>query len=475
MAKNYFFLFSYQEWPMATCLEIIENQLVTGDSATLIDLTGKYKSEHEFPIADRLKIAIVSMRLRKSKIYLNLLEKYEPNFEVLEDKSGPRLTPSAILIALADEVAYLELIAVVREAEPSRERYADRLRKYRQTFLDTYSAALRILNTEKVDHVYLYNGRFLQERAVWEACRFLQIPIVFYEKFNPFWKNRYFLFKNPTHSPSYRSSIMLNFGRNLFSTDIRRYQSVGNAWFENRMLGKTQDYTSKQNNLVQHRFTKPFVVFFHSSEDELITTDLQSKTWGNQISALNSLVDVLKEIGGKNLMIRAHPNLLHKSANEIGIWKSLGARLELEYSWITFVDSESDVSSYQLIMDAESVVTVGSTIGVEAAYWGKKSILMGRAFHEEMGITMNPENKVQLRQLLELEITKEDLETRKLSALDFAVFHELGGTKFSSVDYRLKSNRDDYHFRGFVMRQPRVVSLLMRLDSFLRKVLKNAY
>jgi hypothetical protein len=475
MDNNYFFLFSYQEWSMATCLEIIEAQLNYGNAASLIDLTGKYKSENEFPIADRLKLVIVGMRLRKSKIYLNLLEKYEPNFKVLEDKSGPRLTPSAILIALADEVAYLELIAVVREAEPSRERYSDRLCKYRQTFLDTYFAASRILNTARVDRVYLYNGRFLQERAVWEVCRILQIPVVFYEKFNPSWKNRYFLFENPTHSPSYRSSIMLDFGRNIFSTDIRRYQTVGNTWFENRMLGKTQDYTSKQNNLVQHSFTKPFVVFFHSSEDELITTDLQSKTWGNQISALNSLVEVLEEIGGKNLIIRAHPNLLHKSANEIGLWKSLGARLELEYPWITFVDSESDVSSYQLIMDAESVVTVGSTIGVEAAYWGKKSILMGRAFHEDMGITMNPENKVQLRELIELELNNEDLETRKFCALDYAVFHDLGGTQFSSVVYRLKNNRDDYRFMGFVMRQPRVVSLLMRLDSFLRKVLKNAY
>ena len=88
---------------------------------------------------------------------------------------------------------------------------------------------------------------------------------------------------------------------------------------------------------------------------------------------------------------------------------------------------------------------------------------------------MNPRNKIQLRELLELELTKEELEARKFCALDYAVFHELGGTEFSSVDYRLKNNRDDYHFRGFVMRQPRVVSLLMRLDSFLRKVLKNAY
>ena len=475
MENNCFFQFSYQEWSMATCFEIVEDQLKSGKSASLVDLTGKYKSEHEFPIADRLKVAIIAKRLRKSEIYSILLNEYGSDFKVIEDIAGPVLTPNATVMALANEVAYLELIAVAREAEPSREKYSNRLRKYHQTFLDTYYAALRILSTAKFDNVYLYNGRFLQERAVWEACLFLQVPVIFYEKFNPSWKNRYFIFKNPTHSPSYRSSIMLDFGRKLSNTDIELYETVGNTWFKHRKLGKTQNYTSKQNHSIQHNFAEPFVVFFHSSEDELITTDLQSKTWGNQISALNSLVEVLKNIGGKNLVIRAHPNLLHKSKNEIELWKSLGTKLESEYSWVTFVDSESEISSYQLIMYAESVVTVGSTIGVEAAYWGKKSILIGRAFHEDMGITLNPENKVQLRKLLELEITEEDLEARKFCALDYAVFHELGGVEFSNVEYRLTKNKDEYHFRGFVMRQPRVVSLFMRIDSILRKALKNAH
>jgi hypothetical protein len=212
------------------------------------------------------------------------------------------------------------------------------------------------------------------------------------------------------------------------------------------MLGITQDYTKKQKDVIPLNFAKPFVVFFHSSEDELITTDLQSKTWGNQISALTSLVKVLEVITGLNLIIRAHPNLLHKSKNEIELWRSLGAGLEAKYSWISFVDSDSSISSYGLIMQAESVVTVGSTIGVEAAFWGKKSILIGRAFHESMGITLNPENRDQLREMLEKEFTQDEVSERRSRAIDYAVFHELGGNKFSNVTFQGKELKSDIEY-----------------------------
>jgi hypothetical protein len=169
---------------MATCLEVMKHQLYSGFGATLIDLTGKYRFEYEFPIADRFKIMLVRTRLKKSKIYTTLRSEYPTKFRVLSDSPNFESKPGAALTNLAAEVAYLELIAVVREAEPSRDKYKNLLRKYEQTFIHTYLGAMAILNREKVDSVYLYNGRFLQERAVWEACVFLQIPIIFYEKFN---------------------------------------------------------------------------------------------------------------------------------------------------------------------------------------------------------------------------------------------------------------------------------------------------
>ena len=148
----------------------------------------------------------------------------------------------------------------------------------------------------------------------------------------------------------------------------------------------------------------------------------------------------------------------------------MGAELAANHSWISFVDSDSSISSYGLLMQAESVVTVGSTIGVEAAFWGKKSILIGRAFHENMGMTLNPENRVQLREMLEIELNQNEISKRRSRALDYAVFHELGGNKFSNVEYIIRKQKDQYNFGRLILRQPLMASALTRLDTPMRKI-----
>jgi hypothetical protein len=87
-----------------------------------------------------------------------------------------------------------------------------------------------------------------------------------------------------------------------------------------------------------------------------------------------------------------------------------------------------------------------------------------------MGITLNPENKDQLREMLETEFTQDEISERRFRALDYAVFHELGGNKFLNVEYSTWKSRDRYNFGRLVLRQPIIASALMRLDKIMRKV-----
>jgi hypothetical protein len=135
------------------------------------------------------------------------------------------------------------------------------------------------LQSKKPDTVFLYNGRFLQERAVADCCASLGIKVVYFERFNPEWKTRYFLFEQSTHSPSYRSQIMQDYGLSLQSSSPEEFQSVGGKWFKDRQLGVSQNFTRYQNQKPILDTLGDYVVFFHSSEDELITTDLTSISW----------------------------------------------------------------------------------------------------------------------------------------------------------------------------------------------------
>jgi len=466
--SNYFFTFNYQNWPLAATLEIMLEQLENKKTVTWIDLTGQFTASHGFPLADRLHYKITRNRIRKSGLTNKLNLVYINNFRSCNISKD--ISVSNLVSGIASEVAYLELIAMVREAEPSKEEYRLKLKQYRETYLKVYFASIKILENKKVEKVYLYNGRFLQERAVWDACIFLGITVIFFEKFHPNWTDRYFLFENPTHSPEYRGSVMQNFGERLEKENPKLFLEAGSNWFENRILGKTQDFTSKQIANDTSSFGRPFAVFFHSSEDELITTDLVSKSWGNQISALLALVKVLDDERIYSLIVRAHPNLLHKSPKEVALWRKLGKELEAKHKWIKFVDSESSINSYGLVKSSEFVVTVGSTLGVEAAYLKKKSILLGRALHESMGITLNPEDEKDLADFIRMDLQNQDLQLRYNRSLYYATFNEFGGSMFSRLECKCGNRGPFYAYGDFLIQQSLYVSILMRLDTALRKV-----
>ncbi len=469
MGSDYFFTFNYQNWTLAATLEIMLELLENKKNVTWVDMTGRLAKSHEFPIADRLHYKIIRNRIRKSGLINKSNLVYKNKFKSIYMNKD--IAKNSRVQKIASEVAYLELIAMVREAEPSKEEYKLKLKQYQETYLRVYFETIKILENEKIEKVYLYNGRFLQERAVWDACIFLGITVVFFEKFHPNWIDRYFLFEKPTHSPEYRGSVMQDFGERLEKENPQLFLEAGSKWFENRILGKTQDFTSKQISENTFSFKRPYVVFFHSSEDELITTDLVSQAWGNQISALLALVEVLDAEDRYCLIIRAHPNLLHKSPREIAIWRNLGKELESKYEWVRFVNPESSINSYGLVKGSEFVVTVGSTLAVEAAYLRKKSILLGRSLHESMGITLNPEDRDDLVTFIRMDLRDQDLQLRYRRSLFYATFNEFGGSKFSRLECKDGKRGPFYTHDNFLIQHSLYVSLFMRLDTALRKVI----
>ena len=59
---------------------------------------------------------------------------------------------------------------------------------------------------------------------------------------------------------------------------------------------------------------------------------------------------------------------------------------------MTILGPLSPVSSYQLLLNCEKSVTFMSTIGVEATYWGKPSIILSNALYKGIGAVYEPKN-----------------------------------------------------------------------------------
>jgi hypothetical protein len=471
------FSFRSQDWALASTLEIVSHELELGSHVHWAFWLDNLSFPRELPLSEKLTSIYLKNEIQSAKLLKLLMNlSKEGQFEFLYKPDSSNFSvglPNEIV----DIASYLELISRIRESKPQKSSYKRLVKKLDRSYIETYRAATQVLQSKKPDTVYLYNGRFLQERAVADCCASLGIKVVYFERFNLEWKTRYFLFEQSTHSPSYRSQIMKDYGLSLQSSSPEEFQSVGGKWFKDRQLGISQDFTRDQNQKPILDTLGDYVVFFHSSEDELITTDLTSISWGSQMEAINQLVKVLEDLKNLKLVIRIHPNLKYKSQREILEWKEFEEYLSREYEWIHFLNHENRTNSYDLIIGAKNVVTVGSTIGVEAAYLGKRSILIGRAFHEEMGITFNPVNSEELRRYLTIDLTEEENYNIRNGALSYANFHKSGGQEFRYVKYASLPFRR-YFWHDVSLAPPIFIRAIFRIESKVRsfsRVISNVF
>lgn len=466
------FNFRNFDWCLSTSIEIIRRELERNASVDWAYWDTGLSFPREFPIAEKIRVLQIHRNIRTHR-FLNLVKSgiSSGSLSFLKFDAQP-VNQTGEIQSKARTAAYLELISRVREAHPNKENYRQILLKLENCYTKTYLKTMSELKKKRPDRVYIYNGRFLQERAVADYCNSAEIPIIYFERFNPSWKERYFLFMKDTHSPRYRSKIMMEFGNRIQIDSHERFVELGAEWFSERQKGITQPFTKYQNVDFTNGRSRPFFVFFHSSEDELITTDLTSETWGSQMQALRKLVNTMHKLGTHDLIVRMHPNLRFKSVVEIEIWRKLADELTFAHSWISFLSPESPINSYSLINESTAVVTVGSTIGVEAAFMLKPSILIGRAFHEEMGITLNPADSLELLLLLSSDFSKLEFESRRLNAMKYAIFHATGGVEFQDVKLQKPALRN-YDFLGVNLSNSLMVKLFMKLELHRIKVVKS--
>lgn len=103
----------------------------------------------------------------------------------------------------------------------------------------------------------------------------------------------------------------------------------------------------------------------------------------------------------------------HMAKNYLGKYSSLkGTAIHL-------IPPDSKVSTYALMMSASKTLTFGSTVGIEATYWGKVSILYGKSFYMDFDATHNPGD---FESLIEALISKGIGPKPKANTLPFAFY-----------------------------------------------------
>jgi hypothetical protein len=345
-------------------------------------------------------------------------------------------------------------------------------RNYIRLYSRVFQFAINYLEEKRPDHIVLFNGRFVEERAFWDAAISQGIRVKFYETFLDTWTDRYQLFNEPTHSPSYRGKLMLDFGAQLLESDSSLFLQEANKFFNSRVNGGGNKFTMAQEVSTSYSTDRPIVSFFHSSQDELVMVGLVDDFWTSQEMAVLETVKILKEIGGIQLILRIHPHLLHKAKEEITRWNTFGNMLARQYDWFKFIPAHSASNTYDLIKASDLIITCASTVGVEASFFGKPSILLGRAFHESMGITHNPKSSVELKGLILKDFTKKELEKSKLESLKYGAFLSLGGRRFVHV-VTTGSSHQSYEYKGVNISKLILVRVIQKCEIHVKRFKKK--
>ena len=300
----------------------------------------------------------------------------------------------------------------------------------------------------KPDQVLIYNGRLFENRLFYDIAKSMGIEFVSLEgvggHIEPYKKIR-FVGEWPLNIELYGRMVEDLWKQSPQSLEEKTRQA--STFYEKRRNGilvfDTRVYTKdQQKDLLPEGFDPSVtnIAIYNSSQDEIAALGDEWQK-GNLFPSQYEAIEFMLQHANPDIhfYLRIHPNLkgvTHKAHMEL---YDLG-----KYPNITIIPPESKVSSYALMDACDKVVTFGSSTGVEASYWGKPSILVGRSFYEMTGACYHMKSRDELVSAINNDLPAKD----QLGALKYAYFvldrqYSVDESNFD-IDVRYRHMRWDF-------------------------------
>lgn len=216
-------------------------------------------------------------------------------------------------------------------------------------------------------------------------------------------------------------------------------EKIGRLFFENRrnaIASGDKIYVKDQiKGLMPKEWdkSKENIVIFNSSEDEFCAVGKEwdaLKLFENQIAGISAICEHYKDDKTKHFTLRIHPNLnnLH--------YKYHTDLYRLNYPNLTVIPAWERISSYSLLDAADKIIVFGSTMGIEAAYWGKPVICLAAAFYVSFNICYAPKDRNALWSIIDNKNLVPLYSDRILSYGYYIMCNAHEKTKYIPVDYK---------------------------------------
>ncbi len=328
-----------------------------------------------------------------------------------------------------------------------------------RSFLSVHAEMRQLLHDSAASHVFAYNGRFLLERAAVLAGFESGAAVFCYD--NAGSDCDYEIQRDTIHDWSRLQDRIKQISARLGEESDLTY---GKSWFESRRNHSDPEvrrFVSQQvlGKGLETRGGQKAIVFFSSSIDEVAELEFDwKKYFDSQENALRVLATECQAREDVCLVVRSHPNMLTKSRVDQVAWQACVERIGPDIHFAP----DSNVDSYELMSQAYAVVTYGSTMGIEAAFEGKRSIVMGPSIYDELGVVTRVETPQELSEALD-----RDIVINQDFLLAYGLMARLRGFRLRNItkkdgEFELSGRRIGWMCDGVVARFARAVRVLER-------------
>lgn len=350
-------------------------------------------------------------------------------------------------------------ISLTRDFEVENPKYKSQLNQLYETAISAYELLKTALKQIKPQEVYLFNGRFAESHVLIELCKKASITYFTHEAAST---GHYLLFKNSLpHSIQYRKEVMASTWEK--EQAIVR-ENIAIDFYEKKRNGTFKEaYMHTQNQQkyllpVEWNPSKKNVVIFNSSEDEMkVIEEWKHNLYRSQNEAIEKICSHYLPNEDIHFTLRIHPNLGkvdNQQSRELN---------DFDFNNLTIIKANDVIDSYALIEHADLVLSFGSTIGIEATYLKKPSLMFGRTFYEDEDATYNPKSYHEIYTLIDsINLPPKS----QNNTYKYGYFMSTFGTEYKHLEYR---SHNDVSFRGTKISKwnPQLLGRLMAYLKFL--------
>ena len=323
----------------------------------------------------------------------------------------------------------------------------------------TFEAAICSIRKQKPDRVYNFNGRFASMRAVLRACQLEKVDCFIHERGAS--NELYQLFVNRLpHDIDYIQDRMNQLWESA-EHDPQRNQ-IAASWFEDRVNRVERNWKSfvkgQQANRLPDNWdsSKRNIALYCSSEDEFAAIGDCWQTnliYPDQNQGFEQIVNSFSDSSEFHFYLRIHPSLA-KVDNP-----SMRFLNRLHSANLSVIPADADIDTYALMRNSEKVITFGSSVGIEAVYWGVPSILVGASFYRGNSGVYQAESHEHVLELIRQDLPSLPPET----ALPYGFWYQTHGIPFEFY------KASDFYSGKFKDHE----ILAVREPSMLRKVVRS--